>query len=97
MVFVSTLLIVSCITHVIGSALPNLPAIDLVMPQNKPAGKIIILSEDEELKKIHEAIQNTKRQNAPSKLPYIQPVVKLLKERSILDGRTPPVGEVFSD
>ncbi|KAI2004691.1 hypothetical protein LOZ49_005738 [Ophidiomyces ophidiicola] len=101
MVFVSTFLIASCITHVIGSALPNLPATDLVMRQNKPAGMIIILSNDEDLKKIHEAMQNLKRQNAPSKLPYIQSVVKLLKERSILDGRPPPppppVGEVFSD
>ncbi|KAI1993763.1 hypothetical protein LOZ51_002033 [Ophidiomyces ophidiicola] len=75
MVFVSTLLIASCITHVIGSALPNLPATDLVMRQNKPAGMIIVLSDDEDLKKIHEAMQNLKRQNAPSKLPYIQSVL----------------------
>ncbi|KAI2273869.1 hypothetical protein LOZ05_001722 [Ophidiomyces ophidiicola] len=82
MVFVSTFLIASCITHVIGSALPNLPATDLVMRQNKPAGMIIILSNDEDLKKIHEAMQNLKRQNAPDLSSMAGP---------------PPVGEVFSD
>ncbi|EFR02259.1 hypothetical protein MGYG_05260 [Nannizzia gypsea CBS 118893] len=88
---VSALLVASCISHVIGSALPNDHIVADLVTRENPGEGIQIINDDPWLKELGNKL---KRRQDGNNFPYIEEIRKLLKSGCQIHGQAPPAGEV---